>query len=100
MVSKLMKASEALGIYDFPSLKRHGKMVQLNNTDGRSVVVQADQIVYMRGKGNFGIYGDDRDLHRKSSGYNASSRTGKIGTGDHRHESDRHRRKADRSIYD
>ena len=88
MVSKLMKADEAVDIYGFRSMKRHGNSVELKNTDGRSVVVDKNQIVYMRGLGNFGIYGDLRDEHRKSSGYNPSSRQGKRGTGDHRHEHD------------
>lgn len=88
MVSKIMTAEEAWNIYGFKSMRKHGNSVQLNNTDGRSVVVAKDQEVYMRGLGNFGIYGELRDEVRKSAGYNPSSRRGKIGKGDHRHEHD------------
>ena len=84
-----MKASEAKKIYEYPSLKRHGNSIQLKNSDGRPVVVASSQEVYMRGKGNFGIYGESRDAHRRSSGYNPNVAHGKIGEGDYRHESDR-----------
>jgi len=107
MVSALMTAKKATEIYEFPSLRVHGNSVELKNTDGVPVVVAADQLVYMRGRGNFGIYGDLRDEHRKSQGYDPSSRVGKIGVGTHRHEQDLHgrssqgrQRKQDRGIFD
>ena len=113
MVSALMTARKAKEVYKFPSMELHGNSVQLNNTDGKSVVVAADQLVYMRGKGNFGIYEPDRDAHRKSQGYDGSSMSGKIGTSKtHPHETDIHSKKKpglyrkmfgskqDRSIYD
>ena len=89
MVSKIMTAKEAKRLYGFPDMKEVGDSIALRNTDGRRVVVASSQEVYMRGKGNFGIYGEKRDEHRKSSGYNPKTKRGKIGDGDHRHESDR-----------
>lgn len=72
-------------------MRSHGNSIELNNTNGKQVVVHADQLVYMRGKGNFGIYGDMRDAHRKSQGYDPSSHAGKVGTSStHRHEQDLH----------
>ena len=90
MVSKIMKAKEAKKLYGFrfPDITESGNSIVLRNTDGRRVAVDKDQEVYMRGKGNFGIYGELRDEHRKSSGFEKSSRAGKIGSGDHRHEHD------------
>ena len=90
MVSKIMKAEEAKKVYGnrFPDIKKVGNSVVLRNTDGKRVVVSSSQEVYMRGNGNFGIYGENRDTHRKSTGYNSGVPRGKIGDGDHRHEHD------------
>ncbi len=93
MVSKIMKAKKAKRLYGFPDMKEIGNSIVLRNTDGRRVVVHKDQEVYMRGEGNFGIYGELRDEHRKSSGYNPKTKRGKIGDGDHRHEHDYKRKK-------
>jgi len=84
-----MKASEAKKIYDYPSMSSQGRSITLKNSDGRKVNVAGSQEVYMRGKGNFGIYSESRDAHRKSTGYSPSVAHGKVGEGDHRHESDR-----------
>lgn len=88
MVSAIMTAKEAKRRYGFPDMKEIGNSIQLRNTDGRRVVVSSSQEVYMRGKGNFGIYGELRDTHRKSTGYDPGVSRGKIGDGDHRHEMD------------
>ncbi len=88
MVSAIMTAKEAKRRYGFPDMKEIGNSIRLRNTDGRPVVVASSQEVYMRGKGNFGIYGELRDTHRKSTGYNPGVPRGKIGDGDHRHETD------------
>jgi len=93
MVSELMSAKEAKRRYGFPDMKEIGNSIQLRNTDGRQVVVSSSQEVYMRGKGNFGVYGERRDEHRKSTGYNPRNKRGKIGDGDHRHETDRRSKK-------
>jgi len=95
MASAIMSAKEAKRRYGnlYPDMKEIGNSVALRNTDGRKVVVSSSQDVYMRGKGNFGIYGELRDEHRKSTGFNPKTKRGKIGDGDHRHETDVRRKK-------
>jgi hypothetical protein len=93
MVGPIMKARKAMSHYRFSDMDLYGDSVALKNTDGRKVVVSADQEVYHRGKGKFGIYEELRDAHRKSKGYNPRVPRGKIGDGKNRHKSDKRKKK-------
>lgn len=86
MPGPIIPAGEVSSRYGGKKATKHGDLVELKNSAGKTIYVKSDQPVYHRGNGKFAPYQTSSDKNRKSRG---GSKGDSVGTGKYRQTTDR-----------